>query len=154
MKTDSRLLNPEKIAPLELVIERAVRFEELDPMGIMWHGRYASWFEDGREAFGRRYGVSYLDFYRHDFMAPVKQFSVDYRRPLMHSTTYFIHTRMLWSEAARMDFQYLIKDEKGAIMTKASTVQLFTDMKGALQLDHPAFYKAFLLKWKNGEFHR
>ena len=151
MKPDSALLNPDKIAPLEMIIERTVRFEELDPMGIMWHGRYASWFEDGREAFGRRYGVSYLDFYRHQFMAPVKQFTVDYRRPLMHSTTYRIHTRMLWSEAARMDFQYVIKDEKGKVMTKASTTQLFTDLDGVLQLDHPDFYKAFLQKWKNGE---
>lgn len=151
MKSESLLLNPDKIAPLEMVIERAVRFEEMDPMGIMWHGRYASWFEDGREAFGRRYGVSYLDFYNHQFMAPVKHFSVDYRRPLTHSVTYRIHTRMLWSEAARMDFQYLIKDEKGTVMTKASTVQLFTDMNGMLQLDHPEFYKEFLMKWKNGE---
>jgi hypothetical protein len=36
-------------------------------------------------------------------------------------------------------------------MTKASTVQLFTNLDGVLQLDHPGFYKLFLTAWKNGE---
>lgn len=151
MFPDPALHNPDGIPALEVAIERAVRFEELDPMGVMWHGRYASWFEDGREAFGRRYGVSYLDFYNNRCMAPIKQFNVDYCRPLRHDTTYRIHTRLLWSEAARMNFHYVIKDAQGTVMTKASTVQLFTDLDGVLQLDHPGFYKLFLTAWKNGE---
>lgn len=152
MASDPALHNPDGIAPLEVVIERAVRFEELDPMGVMWHGRYASWFEDGREAVGRRYGISYRDFYAHRHMAPIRRFSVEYCRPLRHDGVYRIHTSLLWSEAARMDFQYVIRDAEGTVMTRASTVQLFTDMDGVLQLDHPDFYKRFLTAWKNGEF--
>ena len=33
--------------------QRTVRFEEVDAVRFMWHGRYASWLEDGREAMGR-----------------------------------------------------------------------------------------------------
>jgi len=29
-----------------------VRFNEADPLGIVWHGHYIRYFEDGREAFG------------------------------------------------------------------------------------------------------
>ena len=38
-----------------------VRFSETDPLGIVWHGNYIKYFEDGREAFGRKYRISYLD---------------------------------------------------------------------------------------------
>ena len=31
-----------------------VRFSETDPLGIVWHGNYIKYFEDGREAFGRK----------------------------------------------------------------------------------------------------
>ena len=29
-----------------------VRFNETDPLGIVWHGNYISYFEEGRESFG------------------------------------------------------------------------------------------------------
>lgn len=28
-----------------------IRFNETDPLGIVWHGNYIVYFEDGREAF-------------------------------------------------------------------------------------------------------
>ncbi len=38
-----------------------VRFNETDPIGIVWHGNYLKYFEEGREAFGRHYKISYLN---------------------------------------------------------------------------------------------
>ena len=32
-----------------------VRFSEVDSMQVVWHGEYVRYFEDGREAFGRKY---------------------------------------------------------------------------------------------------
>ena len=43
--------------------EVVVKFNEADPLGIVWHGHYIRYFEDGRESFGKRYGIAYLDFY-------------------------------------------------------------------------------------------
>ena len=151
MTADFSRYNPDNISPLEVLITREVRFEELDPMGIMWHGRYAGWFEDGREALGRRYGISYQDLYRHQCVAPIRQFQVEYLRPLRHAVTYQVCTSLLWSDAARMDFHYTIRDMAGCVMTRASTVQLFTDLEGSLLLEHPDFYRQFLAAWKAGE---
>lgn len=120
-------------------------------MGIMWHGRYASWLEDGREILGIRYGISYLDFYQHGVMVPIKKFSLDYVRPLLHDQTYEIHTFLLWSDSARMDFRYSITDSTGTIMTLGKTTQLFITKKGKLLFDHPAFYRDFMERWKHGE---
>ena len=38
-----------------------VRFSETDNLGVVWHGNYVKYFEDGREAFGREHNISYLD---------------------------------------------------------------------------------------------
>lgn len=152
MRRSRTLLNAHGIEPLSAVCPRRVRFEEIDPMGIMWHGRYASWLEDGREALGSRYGISYLDFYQHGIMTPIKKFSLDYVHPLVHNQDYEIHTCLLWSDSARMDFQYSITDSEGTVMTHGETTQLFMTKDGRLLLDFPAFYQDFLDRWKRGEF--
>lgn len=36
-----------------------VRFSEIDPIKMVWHGNYVKYMEDAREAFGRRYGLGY-----------------------------------------------------------------------------------------------
>ena len=40
--------------------EIEVRFSEVDSMNVVWHGSYALYFEDAREAFGAKYGLEYL----------------------------------------------------------------------------------------------
>ena len=69
-------------APLRVSIERTVRFEEVDSLGIVWHGRYASYFEDARVAVGQKYGIGYMDFYSHGVIAPIKKMHFDYYRSL------------------------------------------------------------------------
>lgn len=43
--------------------EQRVRFDEVDSLGIVWHGHYVKYLEDGREAWGRKYGLTYLGMY-------------------------------------------------------------------------------------------
>ena len=42
-----------------------VRFSEVDPIRMVWHGNYIKYLEDAREAFGHRYGISYLQISEH-----------------------------------------------------------------------------------------
>src|SRR3974390_241329 len=94
---------PEAPAPLSLVVPRRVRFEEVDSMGIVWHGCYPGYFEDGRVALGHRYGISYSDFIREQIPVPVRQMQVDYHRPLHFEEDFEIRTILHWSEAARIN---------------------------------------------------
>ena len=48
-----------------------VRFSEIDSMQIVWHGEYVRYFEDGREAFGKQYGLDYMSIYREGYMVPI-----------------------------------------------------------------------------------
>ena len=37
--------------------EFEIRFSEVDSMNIVWHGAYPLYFEDAREAFGKKYDL-------------------------------------------------------------------------------------------------
>ncbi len=130
---------------------RAVRLEEVDALGIMWHGRYPSWFEDGREALGRHYGIHYLDFHAQGVVAPIKKMTMEFIAPLRYGATCSIAASLLWSDAARMDWEYRIfslPDRR--LHTLAQSTQLFVDAAGSLLLDFPPFYKEFRSRWKEG----
>ena len=40
-----------------------IRFSEVDSMQFVWHGAYSLYFEDAREAFGKKYGIGYDSIY-------------------------------------------------------------------------------------------
>ena len=48
-----------------------IRFNEVDSMGIVWHGNYATYFEDAREVFGRLYHLEYLYIFEKGYFAPL-----------------------------------------------------------------------------------
>ncbi len=137
-------------APLAASIERRVRFEELDPLGIVWHGRYASYFEDAREALGRAYGLTYLDFHRHGLTAPIKRFEVDYARPLTYPQTVRIDCRLHYAEAARLNYEFRISTAAGEPATTGATVHLLLDAARELVVVQPPFLADFCRRWREG----
>jgi acyl-CoA thioester hydrolase len=138
-------------APLCLTVQRRVRFEEVDSMGIVWHGCYPSYFEDGRVALGRRYGISYSDFLREQVPVPVRQMQIDYHRPLRFDEEFEIKTVLHWSEAARINFEYEIYTAQTQLVCTGCTVQLMLDRNFDVLLAPPPFFTAFLTRWKQGE---
>ncbi len=138
------------IAPLVCRLERRVRFEEVDCLQIMWHGRYASWLEDGREALGKAYGMHYTDFYAHDVVIPLKIFHVDYVQPLLYDQVYTVETRLLWQDAALLEIEYSIYDAEGKLMTTAFTTQLMVTKSYELLLEHPPFFQVLREQWREG----
>lgn len=123
-----------------------VRFSEVDSMHIVWHGDYARYLEDGREAFGQRYpGLGYMDIRDSGFGAPIVDMRIQYKSPLRYGDTAVVETRYINSEAAKICFEYEIRrEDNGQLVAEASTMQVFTDDGGELELANPEFY----LKWK------
>ena len=133
-------------------VSRVVRFEECDAVGIMWHGRYPSYFEDAREAMGSAYGISYLDFSAADTIVPIKTMYIDYVKPLFYRREYRVEAILHWSDAARVNIEYEIRDHAGETVTSGYSIQLMLDRSGNLLFDAPEFYKIFRMRWLNGEF--
>ena len=135
--------------PLRMAVKRRVRFEEVDSMGIVWHGRYAGYFEDGRVALGHKYGISYSDFIRHRYPVPIRQLNIEYIEPLFFEDEIEIEAILHWSEAARINFEYIVRKD-GNDVCIGYTVQLMLDEHLELLLTPPPFYLDFMEKWKKG----
>ncbi|MBI9080494.1 MAG: acyl-CoA thioesterase [Pseudodesulfovibrio sp.] len=137
--------------PLRATFKRKVRFEEVDPLGIVWHGRYPSYFEDGRVTLGHLNGIGYLDFREQNVAAPIKQMHMDYIKPLYYGDTAHIEAILHWNEAARLNYEFIIRNDTGEITTTGYTVQLFIDSNQELMMFLPDFYMNFLQRWKAGK---
>ncbi len=141
---------PDSPKPLEKSVFRTVRFNEIDPMGIMWHGHYAGFIEDARVALGDALGIGYQDFYNHGIVIPVRQFHVDYLASLTYANTYEIRARLFYSEAARLNYDFTILDKTKNIMARGYSVQLMVDKNQNLLFEWPEFTREFLAAWKAG----
>ena len=137
--------------PLRCTTERVVRFEEVDALGIVWHGRYPSYFEDGRVLLGERLGIGYMDFYQQGIVAPIKQMHVDYQRPLHFGEPFMIETIMHWSDAARLNNEFILRNAAGEVTTTGYTVQLMMDKEDKVLMVSPHFYAEFCQRWQAGE---
>ncbi|UCF94667.1 MAG: acyl-CoA thioesterase [Desulfobacterales bacterium] len=137
--------------PLRVQVRTQVRFEEVDALGIVWHGRYPSYFEDARVALGERYGIGYMDFYAHGVVAPIKKMHLDYHSSLRFQEEITVAALLHWSEAARMNFEFTIRKSNGDLATTGYTVQMMLDRNQNILVVPPPFYVAFCERWKAGE---
>ena len=129
--------------------EVIIRFNEADPLGIVWHGHYVRYFEDGREAFGKRYGISYLDFYHQGLAIPVVSVQCEFKRPLRYGDSVIVETTYVDTPAAKLKFEYRILEALSKkLVATGSTLQVFVDAKTfGLQLTIPLFFEAWKKKW-------
>lgn len=119
-------------------------------MGIVWHGRYPGYFEDARVALGSRYGIGYEDFFGHGVPAPIRKLQIDFLTPLRFREEFSIEAILHWSDAARLDFEFLISGADGTLAATGCSVQLMLDTVGGLLLLPPPFVREFRERWRAG----
>ncbi len=126
-----------------------VRFNEIDPLGITWHGHYVTYFEDGREAFGIQFGLHYLDIFNNGFIAPIVNLNCDYKKMLKYGDSVLIETSYENNQAAKIIFRYkLYNATTKELVATGSTTQVFLDTtKQKLQLVIPDFFKDWKKKY-------
>lgn len=125
--------------------EIEIRFSEVDMMQVVWHGAYALYFEDAREAFGAKYGLSYMGYVDHGYFAPIVEQTIHYKKPIRYGMKPRIDIIYRPAEAAKIVFDYEIYDtEDESLIATGHSVQVFMDMKYNLVWENPEFY----LEWK------
>jgi Predicted thioesterase len=128
-------------------IEIRVRFNEVDSMGIAWHGSYALYFEDAREAFGRAYGLEYLSVKNQGYYIPLVDLSFSYKLPLVYGNTAIVEISYQPSEAAKICFSYrILSSDRQHLIATGKSVQVFMDEDRKLVLYLPEFYVAWQKK--------
>ena len=127
------------------ITESLVRFSEVDSMGIVWHGNYAKYFEDGREAFGNQFALSYLDVYHNKFFTPLVKLDFEYKSPLNYGDKMRIETTFINHEAAKIHFRYKIFNQTtGSLATTGESIQVFMNLQKELIIVAPEFF----VEWK------
>ena len=128
--------------------EIQVRFNEADPLGIVWHGHYIRYFEDGREAFGNMHDLGYLEVYKLGFVIPVISVQCDFKRSLRYGNKVIVETRFIPTDAAKLKFTYrLFNAASGELVATGSSVQVFLSKEDSvLQLSNPPFFEDWKIK--------
>lgn len=130
-----------------------VKFSEADPLGIVWHGHHIRYFEDGREAFGKTYGLRYLDFYRNDIVVPIIKIDCNYHHIIRYSHLLRLETTYIDCAAAKLLFEYqMYNDETNEKVASGSSTQVFLDKtKMELMLTIPPYMSKWKKDWLKDE---
>ncbi|WPP48761.1 acyl-CoA thioesterase [Catalinimonas niigatensis] len=125
--------------------ESEARFSEVDSMGIVWHGHYIRYFEDGREAFGKEHSLGYMHVYEQGFFIPIVNVNCNYKRPIRYNEPLMIETRYVDTPAAKIIFNYTLYNKHSKeIYATGSSEQVFLTRERELHLTVPDFF----VQWK------
>ena len=130
---------------LKATKELAIRFSEVDSMGVAWHGSYVTYFDDAREYFGELFGLSYNFYIDNGYYAPIVDLNIQYKKAIRYGMKPRITITYHPTVAAKIVFDYEIVDgSDGSLIATGSTVQVFMNMNYELVWANPDFY----LQWK------
>ena len=133
---------------LKATVPLKIRFSEVDSMNIVWHGSYVMYFEDAREAFGKKYGLAYLDIFGNGFYAPLVDLSFKYKSPITYDMKPEITITYKPVDAAKIVFDYEITNpENGDVLATGHSVQVFMDLNYQLVWANPDFYEQWKKRW-------
>ena len=126
-----------------------IRFSEVDSMNVVWHGSYMLYFEDARELFGEKYGLTYMGYFDHGYFAPLVEMNFQWKKPIKYGMHPRIDIIYRPTEAAKVVFDYEIYDtEDEGLIATGHSVQVFMDTDYKLVLYSPKFYEEWQQKWK------
>lgn len=122
-----------------------VRFSELDPLQVVWHGNYVKYLEDAREAWGIRYGLGYMDMYKNGFVAPLYDLQLHYRGRASINDRLTVTITYCNTTEGRIVFHYEIRNTgTEELLLTAESLQLFLTTDGLFYPTAPDFYQ----QWK------
>jgi acyl-CoA thioester hydrolase len=114
-----------------------VRFAECDPYGVVWHGHYALYLEQAREALTARFGFTATRALSLGYRVPVTRMEIRYRVPIFADSFILVTARLRPPDVARFLLDYEIRGESGQLLAEASTEQVVVRETGELLVTMP-----------------
>lgn len=138
---------------LHASVTHRVGFSEVDPMGIVWFGRYTVFFEEAGAALRDACGLSHAAFFEAGIQPPVVSYEVEYLHPSRLDERLTVTARLHGTEAARLNMTYRVQGPDGALRVAARTVQVFMEVRSmAVCFAAPRIWTDCLARWHRGEF--
>ena len=118
-----------------------VPFHDLDPMQIVWHGRYAQYFEIARCRLLEQIGYDYEDMRSSGYAWPIIDMRIQYVRPARFNQKLQVIASLNEYEN-RLKIKYEIRDqESGDRLTKGYTCQVAVRISdGTMLMSSPAVF--------------
>ena len=118
-------------------VQIPVRFAECDPYGVVWHGHYALYLEQAREALTARFGFTATRALSTGYRVPVTRMEIRYRVPIFADSFILVTARLRPPDVARFLLDYEIRGESGELLAEASTEQVVVKASGELLVTLP-----------------
>jgi acyl-CoA thioester hydrolase len=118
-------------------VDIPVRFAECDSYGVVWHGHYALYIEQAREALTGRYGFTAARALQIGYKVPITRMEIRYRLPILADTTVRVTARLRQPEVARLVVDYDLRDAGGRLLASAETEQVVLNADGELLVTLP-----------------
>jgi len=113
--------------------EIRVRFNEVDSWGMVWHGHYIAWFEVGRMALLRKFGLLPEDFTRMGYRAPVVDLKCTFKESARLDEEILIRTTVLKPTKAALTFQFQVQRKKdGRLLAAGEETQVLLALDGRM----------------------
>lgn len=110
-------------SPLTASCQLSIPFNDLDPAGVVWHGRYLKYFECARARLMDELGYGYPEMQDSGLLWPVVDLNVSYRKPLrLNEKIVVAATLREWEFRLTVDHE--ITNESGERCVTATTVQV------------------------------
>ena len=120
--------------PFSTEVAIQVPFHDLDPMQIVWHGRYAQYFEVARCKLLEEIGYSYKDMNESGYSWPVIDMRIQYVRPARFNQKLIVRAT-LKEYQKRLKIRYEIRDVvSGERVTKGYTSQVAVRISDGVML--------------------
>ncbi|MBZ0122065.1 MAG: acyl-CoA thioesterase [Sandaracinaceae bacterium] len=119
------------------VAEGEVAFHEVDPLHVVWHGRYYEYMEHARMTLFRRHRIDALDLIPLGLKMFVIESECRHVAPLRYGERW--RAKAWFSESAqRIGVSYEITSGDGRRVARGRTLLVTTDPEGGLLLETPA----------------
>ncbi len=127
-------------------IEKLVLPQHSDHAGVMWHGKYFDWLEEGRINALSKAGINYLDLTKNGFELPLIDTSIKYISPLFLGDTITIETIFKISKSPKIKINSKFINKSKTVLTIAEVNLVLINKKSfSIIRKRPDFIsKAFL----------
>jgi acyl-CoA thioester hydrolase len=123
-----------------------VRYAEVDRMGYVYYGNYATYFESARTEMLRSLGFSYKNWEDNGILLPVREMHIRYHAPAFYDDLITIRTIINKLPAARISFFHEIFNENGEMLCTGNLDLVFVNKETGHPIRAPQeFLDAILL---------
>jgi acyl-CoA thioester hydrolase len=107
-----------------------VRYAETDQMGVVYHGNYLVYMEEGRTLMMESLGLPYAELERRGFGLVVRKAALRFRAPARYGETLRVRTRIERLGGASIAFEYtVLRDGEPTVLCEGSTELACVDLR-------------------------